>query len=142
MLFHLPQTRLPHPLATLTVLQPVQLSHRFRFQKTRCQVGEYMRGLPTCMLIFCLSVGSQTTKRHRHYMEVGRWVRRCVDPVRDLSQSYWTGQKVTTYQTALREGRCVSNGIEDQVVKLYVLILLYPMTYLFNCLQVHARAER
>src|SRR5882762_1215153 len=104
-------------------------------------MGEYMRGLLTCMLIFCLSIGTQTTKRHKHHMEVGRWVRRCIDPVRDLSQSYWTGRKVATYQAAVREGRCVSDGIEEQVVKLYVLILLYPIIYLFNCSQVCARAE-
>src|SRR5882762_11123052 len=92
-------------------------------------MGEYMRGLLTCMLIFCLSIGTQTTKRHKHHMEVGRWVRRCVDPVRDLSQSYWTGRKVATYRTALREGQYVSNGIEEQVVKLYVLIFHYLMIY-------------
>src|SRR5882762_6097741 len=100
-----------------------------RLLKTWCQIGEYMCGLPACMLIFGLSVGTQTTQHHKHHMEVGRWVRRCVDPVRDLSQSYWTGQNVATYQTALREGQYVSNGIEEQVIKLYVLIFHYLMIY-------------
>ena len=51
---------------------------------------------------------------------------------------------MATYQTALREGQYVSNGIEEQVIKLYVLIFHYLMIYFLTACRsvLEQNAER
>jgi len=38
------------------------------------------------------------------FIEAGKWIRRCVDPVRDLAKSYWKGLSISTHDAAHREG--------------------------------------
>jgi hypothetical protein len=39
------------------------------------------------------------------YAKAGKWIRRCIDPTRDLSLSFWNGLNIDSKAAADKEGR-------------------------------------